>query len=667
MEPRKTGSLRVRLLTLFVLASLVPMLVLGTGTVYLSYKNTQDNLRVQLAEQNKADISSFEAFINTYGSLTSYFTRTSAIAGLASLETNTQSSAIELLDASLEEYPSILYAYVGTKDGVMISRPDDGTLPADYDPRTRPWYQEAIAHPSSYIITEPYTDAGTGQMIVTVAKAVVHNGEYVGVVGIDFEINDMVKNIFGNSQRGQKLLIGSNGVVLIASDGVFKPETNLSKVGLFDSIQKNTDNQSLFLLTYNGQRQYAMSTKLDNGWYFVSLVPAAQVNAPLKSIIILALVIGVAVFALTVIIGWFILQSMIVNPIENIRLAIDKVAQGDLSETIKVKAKNELGEVAADINRMIFVLRNIAQSSQEAATKLSSSITNLAALSEESSASVEELTAQSNEITNNAEVAYSSIQDFVSGVSQVSQTAQSIAVSTQQLAGETASIKDTAGEGSMLVEETARNAKKAYANTKNTNETLNQLEQDASDVGSIVASIEQIAEQTNLLALNAAIEAARAGEAGKGFSVVADEIRKLAEQSQLATKNISNILSIIKNRIETVSSNANENLESVEDVLKSAEQAQVKFERILQEIVSAAETVEGFAASAQELSASSEELNAAADNAINPVQTITDQIRQIAEALKQQSQAAYEVAREATSIEEIAKTLDQMMAQFKVQ
>jgi len=117
MEPRKTGSLRVRLLTLFVLASLVPMLVLGTGTVYLSYKNTQDNLRVQLAEQNKADISSFEAFINTYGSLTSYFTRTSAIAGLASLETNTQSSAIELLDASLEEYPSILYAYVGTKDG----------------------------------------------------------------------------------------------------------------------------------------------------------------------------------------------------------------------------------------------------------------------------------------------------------------------------------------------------------------------------------------------------------------------------------------------------------------------------------------------------------------------------------------------------------------------
>jgi len=121
------------------------------------------------------------------------------------------------------------------------------------------------------------------------------------------------------------------------------------------------------------------------------------------------------------------------EPIENIRLAIDKVAQGDLSETIKVKAKNELGEVAADINRMIFVLRNIAQSSQEAATKLSSSITNLAALSEESSASVEELTAQSNEITNNAEVAYSSIQDFVSGVSQVSQTAQSIAVSTQQL------------------------------------------------------------------------------------------------------------------------------------------------------------------------------------------------------------------------------------------
>jgi len=667
MKPRKTSSLRVRLLTLFVLASLLPMLVLGTGTVYLSYKNTQNSLKMQLTEQNNADISSFEAFINTYGSLTSYFTRTSAIAGLASGETGAQSSAIELLDASLEEYPSILYAYVGTKDGTMISRPDDGTLPADYDPRTRPWYQKAIAHPSSYIITEPYTDAGTGQMIVTVAKAVAINGEYVGVVGIDFEINDMVKNIFRSSQGGQKLLIGSDGVVLIASEGIVEPETNLSKVGLFDTIQKNADSHNLFLLTYKEQKQYALSTELDNGWYFVSLVPAAQVSAPLRSIIILALVTGIIVFALTVVIGWFILQNMIVNPIERIKFAIDNVAGGDLSKTIELKAKNELGEVATDINRMIFVLRNIAQNSQEAATKLSSSISNLAALSEESSASVEEVTAQSNEITNNAEVAYSSIQDFVSGVSQVSQTAQSIAVSAQQLAEKTANIKGTAQEGSVLVEETAENAKKAYANTKNTNETLNQLEQDASDVGNIVASIEEIAEQTNLLALNAAIEAARAGEAGKGFSVVADEIRKLAEQSQLATKNISNILSIIKNRIETVNSIANENLGSVEDVLKSAEEAQEKFKGILQEIVSAAETVEVFAASAQELSASSEELNAAADNAINPVETITDQMKQIAEALRQQSQAAYEVAREAASIEEIARTLDQMMAQFKVE
>jgi len=118
---------------------------------------------------------------------------------------------------------------------------------------------------------------------------------------------------------------------------------------------------------------------------------------------------------------------MLIKPIEKLRTSVSAVAKGDLTSTVEVNSKDEIGEMAQDINTMIQALNEIMTTSSEAARKLSNAATNLAALTEETSASVEEVTAQSGEVATNAETTYRAIEDFTGGVDQVSRTAQSIA------------------------------------------------------------------------------------------------------------------------------------------------------------------------------------------------------------------------------------------------
>ncbi len=120
----------------------------------------------------------------------------------------------------------------------MFIRPEQ-ELPADFDPRTRPWYEEAIANPNSYIVTEPYTDAGSGKTVISVAKAISSNGEYVGAIGIGFEINKVVEEIFGDTGDTQKYLINGSGKVLLASKNAsIKADTDLNTENLFKQVQE---------------------------------------------------------------------------------------------------------------------------------------------------------------------------------------------------------------------------------------------------------------------------------------------------------------------------------------------------------------------------------------------------------------------------------------------
>ncbi|MFN3329169.1 MAG: methyl-accepting chemotaxis protein, partial [Fervidobacterium pennivorans] len=178
--------------------------------------------------------------------------------------------------------------------------------------------------------------------------------------------------------------------------------------------------------------------------------------------------------------------------------------------------------------------------------------------------------------------------------------------------------------------------------------------------------INSIAEQTNLLALNAAIEAARAGEAGRGFAVVADEIRKLAEESKQATENIANILRGIVDNSMKASDATKETVEIVNKAYNESDLVKSQFEQILQSIVRMSQMTENLAASAQEQSAAAEEMSSAMDSASKSMVSVVEQMNEVTMAIKQQADAISNVARTAENLDAVAEKLVETVRRFKI-
>jgi methyl-accepting chemotaxis protein len=279
-----------------------------------------------------------------------------------------------------------------------------------------------------------------------------------------------------------------------------------------------------------------------------------------------------------------------------------KIASGDLTaKEIKVKTKNEVGQLAEAFNTMFNYLKDIINQLNEKSQVVASSAAQL-------SASAENVSAGANETA-------SSIHEVASTVDQVTQNTQKIAEASNQ-------ADAFAKEGNEGIKEVTLQMEAIKKATTSVGEVIRELNESNIKISQIVNLITQIADQTNLLALNAAIEAARAGEQGRGFAVVAEEVRKLAEQSADAAKEIHSLINTIQKESEKAVLSMDEGAKEVEYGTKVVSEVGETFSKItstvqklvidIQDIASAAvqmsEGVQNVAAATEEQTATMEEV-----------------------------------------------------------
>jgi methyl-accepting chemotaxis protein len=192
-----------------------------------------------------------------------------------------------------------------------------------------------------------------------------------------------------------------------------------------------------------------------------------------------------------------------------------------------------------------------------------------------------------------------------------------------------------------------------------------------SDVGSSVAaigefatSIRNIASQTNLLALNAAIEAARAGDAGRGFAVVADEVRKLAEESNVASRQVSEMIEQLENGTKTAIASTQESADVISKIIEKANETQQSLKNANSEIDKVNGAVQAIAASAQEQSASGSEIAESSKHAMNLIDNLAREISAVTQATAETQNAIGKVAIEAANLSSISSDIENIMAQF---
>ncbi|RSK28389.1 methyl-accepting chemotaxis protein [Bacillus sp. HMF5848] len=343
-----------------------------------------------------------------------------------------------------------------------------------------------------------------------------------------------------------------------------------------------------------------------------------------KSSTLIILIVALISVGIGIFLAMFLTQ-MIVKPITAVVKRVGMIADGNLhGDELAVNSKDEIGTLTIAINKMVLSLRSlIGEVSENAA--------NLAASSEEISASTDEISRGSQQQADEASNSSEMVRDMAKAIKEVS-------LNAEQAASASETTVDAAMQGGKLIVDTV-NGMDAISIK------INELSSKSVQIGEIVEVIDDIAEQTNLLALNAAIEAARAGEAGKGFAVVADEVRKLAERSSKATKEISAL-------ILTIQTNTDESVNVVSKGNELAKKAGSAFEEIVNLVKKSANKVSEIAAASEQQAAQSSSVQLAVEN--------------IAAVSEQTAASVQETAATANDLAKMAEKLNELASKFRL-
>jgi methyl-accepting chemotaxis protein len=459
------------------------------------------------------------------------------------------------------------------------------------------------------------------------------DGKFVGAVGIDFklEVLQAMMEKFSLYDTGIASIYSNDGGIVTSPvkeqmgkklNEVYKDE---SITAAMKSIQEGKVYETRINDTYKIYTPITIG-RSDTPWSVGVSIPMGEITAESNQVIYSTIAAGIiAVLLLGAVVLW--LTNAIVKPITASVTVGQNMAKGDFTQEIEkqyLQRKDEIGMLAQ-------VFENITKSMRDMIGQVSLNASQVAAASQQISASTQEIASGSTTQAQEAQNITELFKDLSSAINSIAKGAEEAATLSNQ------TVK-TAEDGGKVVN-------LAIDGMSQVSEQMARLEQDSNKIGEIIEVIDDIAEQTNLLALNAAIEAARAGEQGRGFAVVADEVRKLAERSGEATKQITAIIKGMQN-------NTQNSVASVAEGLQKSQQTGEAFHNIIAMVNESASKV-------AEIAAASEEQSAQADDVLQSVETIASTSEEAAAASEQTASTSQSLTR-------LADDLNRSVSVFKV-
>lgn len=383
-----------------------------------------------------------------------------------------------------------------------------------------------------------------------------------------------------------------------------------------------------------------------------------------------AIIISITLLIFSVIVGLYFMnfvKNAIIQPLRQVIEAADALAQGDLTiAQLDYRSKDEIGILATAVNTLKQNLSKLIGSVQDSSMHLS-------AASEELSASTEEVTATSSEIAHRVKETTSHLTSSASAAQQntiaMDETAtgvQRIAEATQYLHHNALNMTQLAHTGGTTIITAKEQMDTISGTTTRIADLTKKLSKQSEDIGQITKVITAITEQTNLLALNAAIEAARAGEHGKGFAVVADEVRKLAEESKQSASQIVAITNEIQLDTRNVEDAVMEGLASVQDGVAKIYEAGDAFDAISSFVQDFTDQIEDISATSEQISAGAQEVAASITEIASGADISANNAQIIAHAVDEQVVTMQQVNAVSEELSDNAQQLQALLHQFKL-